>query len=305
MPEIKGGEGVLSKAICLTMDFGLFGNTRQVDTDVIDIKIGAEIDDKIKKNRLRAQKRLLNSPELDAVRTFDYYTRKHVRAVSLPYDVGLDLVPHEYVPGVDEFLEQRAKEREEKLVPAFLAAYPAQCEAAAIELGSQYNQTDYKTLEQVRAQFVFRYKWIRFGVPGELKHINKKVWEKAGAQAAADMAAATEEMRNVLRAAMLELVNHMVERLKEDEEGKPLKFHGSTVHNLAEFLGNADFRNITDDAAVKSLVKQARELLTGVDVDSLKEPGAVRDKVKTGFSKIAATLDTLTVKAGGRKFRAE
>lgn len=303
MPAMKGGDdGVLSKAICLTMNFGLFGNTRQVKSDRIDVrKADNTIDGDIKKKRLKVQKSLLESPELDAIRTFDYYTRKHVRAVSLPYDVGMDLVPFAAVPSVDEWLEQRAIQRI-PLIDAFIAAYPARCEAASIDLGSQHNPLDYKTVEQARGEFVFEYHWVRFGVPGELQVFNKSVWEKESAKAAADMKAATAEMQNVMRMAMLKLVQHMSQRLQDDPEtGKPVIFKASSVNNLVEFLGNFDFRNITDDKELQKIVKQAKGLLTGVSPEDLKS-GTVREKVKAGIEGMAKQLDTLVQTANIRHF---
>jgi hypothetical protein len=102
---------------------------------------------------------------------------------------------------------------------------------------------------------------------------------------------------------MADLVAHMAERLKDGADGKPLKFKQSTVSNLVEFLSNFSFRNVTDDHQLQSLVGRARDLLQGVAVDDLRTSGDMRMRVQQGMAALAADLDGMLVKAGGRKMR--
>ena len=102
---------------------------------------------------------------------------------------------------------------------------------------------------------------------------------------------------------MADLVAHMAERLKDGADGKPLRFKQSTVSNLVEFLSNFSFRNVTDDRQLQNLVGRARELLQGVAVDDLRTSGDMRTRVQQGMVALAADLDGMLVKAGGRKMR--
>ena len=104
---------------------------------------------------------------------------------------------------------------------------------------------------------------------------------------------------------MTKLVQHMAERLKDGDDGKPLRFKESTVANLIEFLENFEFRNVTDDQELQNLVKQARGLLQGVGVDDLRSTGDLRTKVQQGMANLASELDSLMTRTGGRKFRFE
>jgi hypothetical protein len=119
------------------------------------------------------------------------------------------------------------------------------------------------------------------------------------------MAEAADEIQQVLRTAMGELVGHMRDRLKEGPDGKPLKFKESTVSKLVEFLDTFEFRNVTDDMELSALVGKARELLKGVDAEDLRTTAHLRGKVQQGMAEIAAQLDTMVVKKGTRKFRIE
>jgi hypothetical protein len=117
------------------------------------------------------------------------------------------------------------------------------------------------------------------------------------------VAEASSEIQVVLRESMAKLVQHMADRLKEGPDGKPLRFKETTVSNLVEFLTNFEFRNVTDDNELQSLVSQARELMTGVSADDLRTTGDLRVKVQQGMTGIAGRLDKLLTRTGGRKFR--
>src|SRR5205085_2287920 len=124
-----------------------------------------------------------------------------------------------------------------------------------------------------------------------------------GEKAAEVMAEAGREIQQVLRAAMAELVKHMRDRLKDGPDGKPLRFKETTVSNLVDFLGTFDFRNVTDDGELQTLVEKAREMLIGVSADDLRNTADVRAKVQQGMADLAAELDTMIVKKPARKFR--
>ncbi len=144
---------------------------------------------------------------------------------------------------------------------------------------------------------------MSFGVPDQLKGISQEVWEQERDKAAQRMAEASSEIQQVLRQSMADLVAHMADRLKDGADGKPLKFKQSTVSNLVEFLSNFSFRNVTDDRQLQDLVSRARDLLQGVAADDLRTNGDMRTRVRQGISALAADLDGMLVKAGGRKMR--
>jgi len=140
-------------------------------------------------------------------------------------------------------------------------------------------------------------------VPDQLKAISQEVWEQERVKAAQRMAEASTEIQTILRESMAKLVQHMANRLKEGPDGKPLRFKETTVSNLVEFLANFEFRNVTDDNELQTLVAQARELLHGVNADDLRTTGDLRTNVQHGIAVIAAQLDTMLTRTGGRKFR--
>src|SRR5688572_410980 len=288
------GVDLAKKTVCIKMRLSTMGNTRKVSTSQIE----ADAD----KDLLRVSKHLLASAELKAIGRFDGEIRRFLYNICLPFETGIHLLPVAALETVEHRLRQFAEDRKQ-LVGAFIAAYPSLCQDAAKRLRGLYNPADYPPVDDVEREFGFSWQYVSFGVPDQLKGISREVWEQEREKAAQRMAEASAEIQHVLRESMAKLVQHMADRLKEGQDGKPLRFKETTVSNLVEFLTNFEFRNVTDDVELQTLVAHARQLLQGVSADDLRATGDLRGKVQQGMADIAVQLDTMMAKAGGRKFR--
>lgn len=289
------GVDLARKTVCIKVRVSTMGNTRKVSTSQIE----ADAD----KDLLRVSKHLLDSAELKAIGRFDGEVRRFLYNLCLPFEIGIHLLPIAALETVEQRLRQFAAERGQ-LVAAFLAAYPSLCQTAPTRLRALYNPADYPPAPDVARQFGFSWQYVSFGVPEQLKGISQEVFEQEREKAAQRMAEASSEIQLVLRETMAKLVQHMADRLTEGSDGKPLRFKETTVSNLVEFLANFEFRNVTDDAQLQSLVGQARGLLQGISTDDLRTTGGLRSQVQLGMTAIAGQLDTMLTKAG-RKFRFE
>ncbi|HET9215775.1 MAG TPA: DUF3150 domain-containing protein [Terriglobia bacterium] len=288
------GADLAKKTVCIKVRLSSMGNTRKVST--------AQIEADADKDLLRVSKQLVDSAELKAITRFDGEIRRFLYNICLPFEIGIHLVPIAALETVEHRLRQFAEERRQ-LVHAFLCAYPSLCQDAARRLRGLYDPADYPPVEDVTREFGFSWQYVSFGVPDQLKAISGEVWEQEREKAAQRMAEASAEIQTVLRESMTKLVQHMADRLKEGPDGKPLRFKETTVSNLIEFLTNFEFRNVTDDNELQSLVAQARQLLHGVSADDLRTTGDLRTNVQQGMAEIAAQLDTMLMRIGGRKFR--
>lgn len=297
-------EGDLAKrTVCVKLTTNCLGNFRNARTAHVTV-VGSEGKKKPAdpdKDMVRVSKRLLDSPELVAIRNFDHVARVELIDLCLPYEIGMHLLPVGLIQRVDDMLKAREEERE-VLVKKFLKAYPELVQQAAKRLKGLYNSSDYPPVKEVAKQFRFYWEYVSFGVPDKLKELSTEMWKQEREKAAKRMAEASENIQLVLRESMLQLVGKMAERLKSDPEGKPLVFRNTLVENLTEFLGNFDFRNVTDDAELQKIVKEARALLKGVDADTLRNTDTVREKVGKEMEKLAKSLEKMTTR-GSRKFR--
>lgn len=299
MPAVvidSAGQDLARRTVCVKIRLHRLGNTRKVSSSQVEVDTD--------KSLIRVSKHLLDSEQLRKVASFDGEIRRYLYNTCLPFEVGIHLCPLPLLEQVESRLRSFATDRE-GLVESFLDAYPVLCHEAAARLRALYNPQDYPPDDYVRQQFGFSWQYVSFGVPDQLREISTRIWEGEREKAATMMAEAADEIQQVLRAALSELVEHMRDRLKEGPDGKPLKFKESTVSKLVEFLDTFEFRNVTDDSELKSLVESARELLKGVNAEDLRTTAQLRAKVQQGMAAIAAELDTMVVKKGTRKFRAD
>jgi len=186
------------------------------------------------------------------------------------------------------------------LVTRFVDAYPDRVRESATSLGELYNLRDYPSGDGLADQFAFTWEYVEFGVPGNLRRVDEALFDEAVRKAEASVNQVRDEVAQVLRAQLLDLVEHMQERLAPGEDGRPKAFRDSLVSNLAEFLDGFSLRNLTDDRQCEALVERLRKLLKGVDADDLRTSDTLRARVAAGIDKVKAKLDPLVVERGSR-----
>ena len=292
---IQNSDNDLSKqTVFIKLHLGLLGNTRKVSSSRVEVDADKAL--------IRVSKTLLDSPELHAIRTLDGDIRHFLYDMCLPFDVGIHLLPLGLVETVDERLHEFKYKRGE-LVESFLSAYPRLCQEAAGRLRTLYNPTDYPPVDEVRTHFTFTWQYVSYGVPEQLREISARFFEEEREKAVVAMSEACTEIQQVMRASLLELVNHLRERLSDQADGKPQRLRESTVQKLRDFLATFDLRNVVDDQELKEQVEKARSLLDGVSTDALRNMPLVRSWVREGMANIAAQMDVLAGDRVSRKFR--
>ncbi len=288
------GQDLAQKTVCLKVPLGLVGNSRKVSNSQIEVDADKQL--------IRVSKTLLDSAELQAIKALDGEVRRYLYDNCLPFESGIQLVPLPQIELVDQKLREYAQKRLE-LVDAFVGAYPRLCGQAATRLRTLYNPDDYSPVDIVRSHFVFSWRYVSFGVPGQLKEISARIFQDEREKAGRMMAEASSEIQQVLRAALAEMVTHLRDRLTDQADGKPQRIRESTVQKLQNFLDTFDFRNVTDDRELKEQVEKARQLLSGVSTDAIRNTLELRARVKDGMADIAGRLDTMVADRVGRKFR--
>ncbi len=288
------GQDLAQKTVCLKVHLGLVGNSRKVSNSQVEVDADKQL--------IRVSKILLDSVELQVIKTLDGEVRRYLYDTCLPFESGIQLVPLPQIETVDQKLREYAQKRRD-LVEAFVGSYPRLCEQAATRLRTLYNPNDYPPVNIVRSHFAFSWRYVSFGVPGQLKEISARIFEDEREKAGRMMAEASSEIQQVLRAALAEMVAHLRDRLADQADGKPQRVRESTVQKLRNFLDTFDFRNVTDDQELKEQVEKARQLLSGVSTDAIRNTAELRARVKDGMAEIAQRLDTMVADRVGRKFR--
>lgn len=283
----------LAKAVCLAVSFSSFGISRKADKS--KVQAGADMD------MLKVNKLLLDSPEYEAIRSFDNEILAFIKARCQPslFRRGVYLVATGFVVRLNDKLKEFQAKRQ-ALVEAFLAVYDQQREEAKTRLGDQWNVLDYPPKDQLARRFGMSWNFLKFGTPDELNEIDPEIAREEQNKLIAQMREAGEELKVMLRAEALKKISHLVDRLTDTEDGKKKILRSSAIANVEEFLEFFDLRNINSDDELNSLIKTAREAMTGVDRKALTSNDAVRDAVKKQLSDVTAKLDAMVVSANTR-----
>ncbi|MHB8655585.1 MAG: DUF3150 domain-containing protein [Terriglobia bacterium] len=288
------GQDLAQKTVCLKVHLGLVGNSRKVSNSQVEVDADKQL--------IRVSKTLLDSVELQAIKTLDGEVRRYLYDNCLPFESGIQLVPLPQIETVDVKLREYALKRLE-LVESFVGAYPRLCEQTAARLRTLHNPNDYPSVDIVRSHFTFDWRYVSFGVPGQLKEISARIFEDEREKASQMMAEASSEIQQVLRAAMAEMVAHLRDRLADQADGRPQRIRESTIQKLRNFLDTFDFRNVTDDEELEEQVERARQLLSGVSTDAIRNTADLRARIKNGMADVAQRLETMVADRVGRKFR--
>jgi hypothetical protein len=222
----------------------------------------------------------------------------------LPFEVSIHLLPLGLVETVDERLRE-FKDKRSELAEVFPSAYPRLCQEAAGRLRTLYNPVDYPPADEVRSRFTLSWQYVSYGVPEQLREISAQFFQEEREKAAVAMYEACSEIQRIMRTSLLELVNHLRDRLADQADGKPPRLRESTVQKLRDFLATFDLRNVVDDQELKEQVDRARELLAGTTTDAIRNTTELRAKVREGMAEISASLATMVTDRAGRKFQFE
>jgi hypothetical protein len=195
------GADLARKTVFIKLHLGLLGNSRKVSSSQVEVDADKAL--------IRVSKNLLDSLELQAIRSLDGDIRRYLYDTCLPFDVGIHLLSLGLIEAVDDRLREFKAQRDE-LVEAFLLAYPRLCQEAAVRLRTLYNPTDYAPVDEVRACFSLSWQYISYGVPEQLGEISARIFETEREKAAEAMSQACDEIQQVMRASLLETFTRSV-----------------------------------------------------------------------------------------------
>ena len=138
------GTDLAKKTVFIKVHLGLLGNSRKVSSSQVEVDADKAL--------IHVAKNLLDSPELQAIRSLDGDVRRYLYDTCLPFEVGIHLLPLGLLETVDEKLRE-FNEKRSVLVEVFLAAYPRLCQEAAGRLRTLHNPADYPPADEVRSRF--------------------------------------------------------------------------------------------------------------------------------------------------------
>lgn len=275
------------------------GRMRQVSIDTKTVTTAQA-------SELRHQKRLIDSEELDAIRSQDGFMQRHIDSITCACDKSTRFLPKPELAKLYKALTAYQTIRRPKLVDAFMAKYEA-LEAVdfapiAEMLGDKFDRADYPKAATVRAGFAMTFR-IRAVGSVHLEGCPDFIVAQEVEKELAERTAAIEAWKDTLRLAGLAAVETLAKALTPDPDGKRKKLYESNVENLKQYLDTFTSRDLASDIEYqKTVVAPLQSLLRGVNIEHLRES----DNLKAD---IAAKLDgikknaSLLVQVTTRKIR--
>jgi len=284
--------------IALTVSFSRLGTRRAVAKSQAQVEVleaGQVVEaERPDKDAVHVAKSILDSPELRAIASLDNATRAYIATRAVPAPMlksGVFMLNVDLVEPVYTYLEEQ-KIRREALISQFIEVYPKLVEAARESLKGLFDPRQYPAAATLRRSFDMSWSLREWQVSGKLKTLSKSIYDKEVAKAEAEVASMTQQIKDALAVSLSGMVNHLVERLSGEEDGKPKKFKDATIENLTEFL-DLYYKRTPGDDGLATLVEKAKGILSGVDTKMIRTDTAIKDRVAQGMTEIKAVLDAM------------
>jgi hypothetical protein len=244
---------------------------------------------------LSAAKKLLDTahPAFKAVTAVRGQAVAYWRGVTLPYpEAGIRLIRQTDISNFDaRFTELRGELA--AAVEHLDANYSELRSTAREQLGRLYNPADYP--ESLQGLFGIHWDFPSVEPPDYLRELNPELYAQEQQRVANRFDEAIRLAEEAFAAELTQLMVHLTERLEGDTDGKPKVFRNSAVTNLLEFFDRFRTLNVRSDAELDALVDQARQIVQGVDPQTLRDRRPLRERVSAELAVVQDRLDALLV----------
>ena len=289
-------QNIFQQACLIQLSTSCWQGTKSLESSVIEAKFNEKQSD-----WLSGRKYLVNPESLAPVKAVVSRARVSIDKLALPFPIkGLTLVPKEMLKRVDEGLGELKTEFTAE-VRQFLAQYEFEREKAERNLGELFNSLDYPI--DVSAKFKFEWRFLTLDVPGRSRVLSAEIYEREKAKFQSMMEETRELAMTALREEFSALVDHMLGRLSGEEDGKPKRFKASMIDKLHEFLATFDDRNLFDDDVLANLVSKAKDIVSDVSAEGLRENARLRKKITSKMAAVKNAIDKTIEDLPRRKIR--
>lgn len=221
------------------------------------------------------------------------------RSMTLPYPQdGIRLIKQSDIAA----FEDKMREYKEQLAAAaanLQLEYEAIKNAAREKLGDLFNPADYPpTLEGV---FGIRWEYPPVEPPNYLMTFNPELYAQEQTRIQQRFEAAVVMAEDAFAEQLQEMVNHLIERLTDKQDGTKKTFTASTIENFKEFYENFKRMNVRSNAELETLIAQANDLVSGVEVKELRTNEDVRRNLRQQITTVQTALDNLITNAPRRR----
>ena len=179
-----------------------------------------------------------------------------------------------YTAALDSLIERVVRER-----ARFIEDYDDSVDQARLDLGRLFRLEDYPDTEALQGKFAIRYRIVP--VPdarhfmadlaqGETERVKRDIEQQVRTRL-------NDAQRDLYRR-LGEAVERVGERLREDENGKPLVFRDSLIENIRELVDVVPRLNIFADDDLTMLCREVKDKFAGIEPDALRPSDRFRSQ---------------------------
>ncbi len=284
---------VFARTVPFTVERHSFGLHRKANLAALESKVvnAPEL--------LSLNKRLLEMPELQAIRTHDGHFRDWLNSRAIPFTPGLYLVPHGLVEDVEAEAIKWEQERDRLADVATDAywpqgtkagTYPEHLKAIQVKLGPLFDPRNYPNRDRFRAAYWVTWRFVEMGTPNVLREFKSDIFRREAAKTRRLGEQARGMVEQHLLSSLKGITEHLHRLLLPTESGKTRAIRDGALDDLTDFLSTVEARNITNNADLSGLTRHLRQLQAGLTVEQLREDKTLRAETAVAFESIAETL---------------
>lgn len=293
---------MMVRTVVMVLTTNSIGNRRKVDPDSLNIT-DVRTREEVNKAWIGVTKKLMDAPELQTIASICNKAKSFVLSRALPslIKTGVYLLPNAFTDEVDARLKDFEAEMK-PLIESLAKKLPEYKKEAKAQQGSQFNEDQWPTADMIRAAFRLSWRFLRVD---SAEGLSKELYAEECKKAEAQGAELRETIQQILRAEFAAKVDHFIERLTPDEEGKAKKVRDGFIEKFQEFNLTFNPRDITNDTKMRVLVDKARGLLSNADTKGIQDNNQWREYMKHGFETIKSLLDPMIENQPHRSIRLE
>lgn len=230
--------------------------------------------------------------ELDDLTKFQARVRAEHYRLTLPWnDQGARLLPTKALMDYQTAMN-RYRAEFDRLTGAFLDKYDTLVAAAAFQLGTLFDRSEYPSRGRVEQRFKFEVTFTPLPVAGDFRlDIESEVQRDLIAQYEAKMNDKLLQANQDSWTRLYEALKRLSDRLVVEEDGKKRRFHDTMVTGALELCDLLTQMNITNDTELESARRQLEAVLSGVTPDELRKEDGTRILTKQKVDQILSSFD--------------
>lgn len=230
--------------------------------------------------------------ELEDINKFQARVRQEHYRLTQPWnDYGARLLPTtllmEYKANMN-----RLQAEFDMLVERFLVKYDTLVAAAAFQLGTLFDRTEYPTRNQVKRKFNMEVTFAPLPTSGDFRldiesDIQQDLIDKYEQRARDQVAAAVQDSWSRLYDAL----KRLSDRLVIEDDGRKRIFHDTMVSSALDLCELLRHMNITNDPSLVKATRQLEDVISGVTPKELREEDGTRIETKKRVDEILAAFE--------------